>query len=137
MSDPKFSIKVKGSTIGAQAVGDHATATGHVNMGAPPPAAGDGVSQDQFNNDVSAILHMLTNATERLEAGQVGLNQLIAGFYNVNVDGKTNDELVLEIKAAIAKAPKSVQARLKLHLEPLAQGLASNALFQLLSQALT
>jgi len=101
------------------------------------PDAGDGVSQDQFNNDVSAILHMLTSATERLEADQVGLNQLIAGFYSVNVDGKTNDELVLEIKAAIAKAPKSTLARLKTQLEPLAQGLASNALFQLLQQALT
>lgn len=137
MNDTKYNIKVKSSTIGAQAIGDHAMATGHVSTANAKQLSADSVSQDQFNSDVSAILHMLTDTTERLEAGQASLNQFIAGLYGVNVDGKTTEELVREIKAAITKAPKSVPERLKRQLEALAQGLASNAAFQLLQQALT
>lgn len=112
----KFSINISGSNnIGAQAMGDHATATGHVN-------AASSLTQERFNQDVSEILHLLADRQDELR-------DAVAGLGAISVSGKSRSEVAHEVQTALAQASKPVLHRLKAQIEPFAQGLASNAVF--------
>lgn len=115
----KFNINISGSnTIGAQAVGDQATATGHVNATLFPGI----LTQERFNQEVSDILNLLADRQDELR-------EIVSGLGAIRASGKSRSEVTHEVQAALAQIPKPVLQRLKAQLEPLAQGLASNAVF--------
>jgi hypothetical protein len=97
MSDPKFSITNTNSTIGAQAVGDHATATGSVTIGAQGAP-----TQAQHLENIKSAKKALVDDEEQLgPLLHEALGQFLRMAREIQVDQKSLAETQAKMKETL------------------------------------
>ena len=106
MSDPKFSITNTNSTIGAQAVGDHATATGHVAIGAAGP-----VTQEQHKAAITQAQNALNADQDALERIDERLYEALGQFLTMARKIQVDQQSLVDVQAKMKNTLDEVWAQ--------------------------
>lgn len=97
----KFSLTVTGSTIGAQALGDGASATGHVSLGSMMP------SQEEHRANIKAVQKALVDDEEAL--GPL-LHEVLGQFLRIAREIQVGQRGMSEIQLAMKDTLEEVWA---------------------------